>query len=130
MAARDAAIVIVAIIVGVGALVFAMTPLPAKNIKGYTALSMLPDKSGTGVHVQISNSELERHVYRLGIRLGARLVYQASRIELAPGERWTRTIAVSRTVPKRSLSAEATLGIDHGADRYRNVRVWLGTSAP
>lgn len=85
----EAALFGLALALVAGTLVFARTPLAARNVRGYTALSMLP---GRGVksqvlRVQISSSELRPLKYRLELYAGRRLV-DVRRVALVPGQRW------------------------------------------
>lgn len=127
MRSRDVILVVLALGVAVGALVFASTPLPAKNVQGFTALSMLPSSRGKPhVDVEIVSAELRSANYRLEVRVGAHRIFVAPRIELAPGADWRRMVVVATSPLRRAVIVDATLTrTDHGEKRYRTVRVYL-----
>lgn len=124
---RDALVVLLATVIMVGALLFAARPLPAKNIQGYTSLSMVRSTpKGTRVAVEVASDELESDTYRLELRIGRRLVYVAPRIALAPGGRWRHTVAIAASPVRRPTEIVASLfKARRGPSSYREARLWL-----
>jgi uncharacterized membrane protein len=121
-------LILLAVVITVSALVFAATPLPAKNVQGYTSLSMLQDPPRTTqVMLQVKSAELRDTAYSLELRYDSMLVYAARRIVLQPGQRWQRAVVVAPSLPQNSTAVEATLvRLGSGTSPYRTVRVWLG----
>jgi hypothetical protein len=120
-------LILLALAITVSALVFASTPLPAKNVQGYTSLSMLPDPPRTTqVVLQVKSAELGDTAYSLELRYDSQLVYAAPRIVLQPGQRWRRAVVVAPSLPQNPTAVEATLlRLGSGTSPYRMVRVWL-----
>lgn len=113
-----------------GTLIFARTPLAAKNVQGYTALSMLPGQGSKSrvLQVQISSSELRPLRYRLELHVGRNL-FAVRHVALAPGQSWRATwrltpneIAGVRRIRARLYRA------DHPHAIYRSV--WLTEASP
>ena len=88
---------------------FARMPLPAKNVQGYTALSIAQSSAETppAVRVNVTSEEQQTRVYRIGY-VGTKVVY-ADNIELVPGQNVERDR--SRPSPKRGeqVRVEAAL---------------------
>jgi uncharacterized membrane protein len=125
---RDVILLLIASVVVVGALVFARTPLTAKNVQGYTALSIVEVSAGTRPTVRVSatSEELHTRLYRVVLRSGTKVTY-TRRIELVPGQRWSATVRVPRPPPGRQMLVEAALYWNYQPDtEYRSVHVWVG----
>jgi uncharacterized membrane protein len=108
------------------AIALARTPLPAKGVRGYTVLWMLPTNDGSrGVRVGVMSSELDTTTYRLEIER-ARQPALVRRLALRPGDKWESRVAVgpsaTRIVALLYRRAEPNVV-------YRRVRVLL-PSAP
>jgi uncharacterized membrane protein len=133
--ALDLLLVFVATGLTIAALTLAVTPLPAKNVQGYTALSMVRqqpplDRSGpTRVAIEVVSNELEPTTYHLEVRSGSTLVFARSHLELSPGQRWRASVVIASTPPVQATQIVANLlRTDHATSRYRTVRVWLSPS--
>jgi uncharacterized membrane protein len=102
---RDALLLVVASAVVGGAIGLARTPLPAANVRGYTALWLLPATHPPAtIRVGIVNDELRPMRYRLVVRVGGRVEHTLTAIQLRPGEQMQRSIPldlVSAAAPAR-----------------------------
>jgi uncharacterized membrane protein len=103
-ARREALFVVQAVALAAVALGIARTPLPAKDVSGYTALSLLPAGSGSSrIGVEITSAELRKTQYRLELHVGGWRVY-SQRLALAPGERWRAASDIAAGAPSRHCS--------------------------
>lgn len=127
----DAALVGLAIAVVAGAVAFARTPLAAKNVVGYTALSILPARGSTGsraVRVDISSGELHTIGYRLELYIGQR-VTDVRQMRLAPGQEWQETFRLRSTrLTGRSWIGARLYRDDRPSVVYRSVRIRPGAA--
>ncbi len=120
-AAVGLALVLAVLAVGV-----ARTPLPAKGVDGYTALSLLPAEPGstTTVRVGVTSAELRETPFRLELRAGGEILASA-RLTLSPTDQWNGVVDIA-SVPTRRRSLEALL---YRADRdqkpYRRATLVL-----
>jgi uncharacterized membrane protein len=121
---RDVAFLLIATCVLGSAVAFARTPLSAKKVQGYTALSLLPGSRGTStVRVGVTSGELHSTSYRLVVRVGSRVVYMRRLLRLDPGAQFhvrLRTAASARPVPIEALLYRQ----DSPQSIYRVVRLW------
>ena len=123
---RDAAFFLVAVCVLGGAVAFARTPLPAKNVQGYTALWLLPgSRGGTAtVRVGVTSGELHPMSYRLLVRVGSRAAYR-QRVELQPGDEFEDSVRIGPAASARRAPIEALLyRVDRPRSIYRVARLW------
>jgi len=128
---RDVILLVLAAIVIVGALVFARTPLPAKNVQGYTALSIGQASTGTPptVRVSVTSQELQTRLFRVEVTSDTNVTY-AKRIQLVPGQRWSATIRVPSPPRGREVRVEAALYWNYEPHtKYRSVYMWVDASS-
>lgn len=122
--ARPVQILLLALALAItaAAIALARTPLPARNIEGYTVLWMLPASDGPrGVNVGVISNELEPTAYRLTVTENSRQTATRT-FGLAPAERWQARIRVAST----STRIRAVLYRRSEPDVvYRRVRVLL-----
>lgn len=120
----DVALVCVALAVVAGSVAFARTPLAARNVQGYTALSILPVRGdGRAVRLEVSSGELRTVSYRLQLHVGPRLV-DARRLTLTPGSTWQRTVRLPSTKISGTHWITVRLyRIGHPYGAYRSVRI-------
>ena len=125
--ATPLALALVAALVAVAAvIIFSRTPLPARGVRGYTALWMLPGQNRSEIVIGVQSSERHTTSYQLKIRSGGgRQLDQ--RLTLAPGDRWIKRIRVAPS--SRRVDAELFRS-DSPQDVYRRARLLLGTAAP
>jgi Protein of unknown function (DUF1616) len=88
----NAVLVGMAVAVVAAAVALARTPLAAKNVVGYTALSILPARGSSSaasevVRVEVTSGELQPLKYRLELYVGSGLV-DVRQLTLAPGQDW------------------------------------------
>jgi hypothetical protein len=87
----NAVLIGIAVVVAAAAVAFGRTPLAAKNVVGYTALSILPARGSTAaseaVRVEVTSGELQPLTYRLELYSGPQLV-DVRKLTLAPGQDW------------------------------------------
>jgi uncharacterized membrane protein len=129
--ARDLVLLLIAAVVLIGAVVFARTPLPAKNVQGYTALSILQSSAEAPptVRVNVTSQELRTRLYRIEVTSETTVVY-TRRIELAPGQKWSATVRLPTPKGGEQVRVEAALYWNYEPDVvYRSVHVWVGSSA-
>jgi len=129
----DVALVGVALAVAAGSVVLARTPLAARNVQGYTALSILPVPAAgktRAVHLEVSSGELQTLSYRLQLHVGPRLV-AARRLTLGPGSRWQEVIRLpSKKMTSRSWITARLFRLGHPRVAYRSVRIGPTTGQP
>lgn len=121
----EAAIFGFAVALAVGTLAFARSPLAAKNVRGYTALSISAGRGQKSnvLHVQISSSELRPLGYRLELEAGKKLV-DVQRVALVPGQQWRLTVHMTPKETSDAIRIRALLyRTDHPHAVYRAV--WL-----
>lgn len=123
----DAALLIAATLIAAGTVAFARTPLPAKNVQGYTALWMQPMPATTqAVRVGIESGELETVPYRLDLRVGSSVLYRRL-ITLEPGQRWEQVVRVRPLQVAADSPVQARLyREDEGPEVYRLVKLGPG----
>lgn len=119
----DVALVGIALAVVVGSVVFARTPLAARGVQGYTALSILPVHGHTrDVRLEVSSAEVRTVSYRLKLHVGPRLI-AVRRLTLAPGSSWQRTVRL----PSKQTSGRPWISVRlyraGSKDVYRSVRI-------
>ncbi len=125
---RDVILLVVASAVVVGALVYARTPLPAKNVQGFTALSIVQTSTRTPptVRVAVTSEEQETRVYRVAVTTGKKVVYER-RIELVPGQQWSATVRVPTPSAGGQVRVDAAIYWNYQPrTKYRSVHVWVG----
>ena len=125
--ATPLALALVAALVAVAAvIIFSRTPLPARGVRGYTALWMLPGQNRSEIVIGVQSSERHTTSYQLKIRSGADRELD-QRLTLAPGDRWIKRIRVAPS--SRRVDAEL---FRSGSPQhvYRRARLLLGTPAP
>jgi uncharacterized membrane protein len=123
----DVAIVLVALAVATGAVVFARTPLTATSVQGYTALSirsaLRPGESRI-FRIEISSDELQTTGYHLDVYLGQERL-EKWQVKLAPAEQWVRRLRVTRKQIASASWIRAVLYRDknpYGAYRFVRIR--------
>jgi uncharacterized membrane protein len=124
---RDVILLLVASIVVVGALVFAGRPLPAKNVQGFTALSIVQTSTRTPptVRVAVTSEEQEARLYRLVVTSAGKILYQR-RIELVPGQQWSTTVPVPNPPAAGQVRVGAAIYWNYQPKaKYRSVHVWV-----
>jgi uncharacterized membrane protein len=129
--ARDVVLLVIAAVVLVGAVVFARTPLPAKNVQGYTALSILQSsvEAPPTVRVNVTSQELRTRVYRIEVTSETKVVY-GRRIELVPGQSWSTTVRIPTPTRDEPVRVQAAIYWNYEPDvKYRSVHLWVGSSA-
>jgi uncharacterized membrane protein len=85
-----------AFVVAAAAIALARMPLPARGVKGYTVLWMLPAKDGShGVDIGVISNELQRSAYRLEIEEHGRTAATET-IALTPGKAGRRAFPLRR----------------------------------
>ena len=105
---RPALVVLAAGALVVVAVSLARTPLSAGDIRGYSALWLLPGKEDPGsIRVGVISSELTKMSYRLVLYSQGRVVFRRP-VTLSTGERWSGVIDVS-SIPRAQRSFEARL---------------------
>ena len=127
--ARDVMLLVIASVIIVGAVAFARTPLPAKNVQGYTALSIIQGSAASPptVRVSIASEELQAQLYRIELRTETKVTY-VNRIGLVPGQKWSATVRVPSPPPGQQSLVEAALYRNNQPDtRYRSVHVWVSS---
>jgi len=119
-----AAMVVLALAITAGALVFARKPLPAKGVRGYTSLWILPAGS-SAVDVGAQSSELRRTPFRLDLDAGSGRTIRRYFV-LSTGERWSMRVRVgqgTKRVDVRLYRRASPTRV------YRRVRLLLPRSA-
>jgi len=127
----EAILLISAGLIAAGAVAFARTPLPAKNVQGYTALWLLPvsDHDRSMLRLGVTSAELHQSTYRVEVREGQRLLYGRHNLSLQPGQTWQQTIeAPSDPVAGPTAVTARLYRSDDPSTVYRRVRVWLKAS--
>jgi uncharacterized membrane protein len=124
----DLALLLIAALIVVGAMVLALTVLPAKNVRGYTALSIVPASTDGAVQVTVKSEELHRRAYRVELRVAGQLAAGRS-VRLAPGEQWQRSISVDLPPDTNAARVEAVLYRDEQTTPYRTVWLEMRTRA-
>jgi len=119
---RQVGLLAIALLITVGAIVFARRPLPARGVHGYTALWIVAQPPGSRtIRVGVQSSEVERTSYLLAVRTDRGELLQR-RLTLAPRERWTYRLAAGRS----SHRVDADLFRSDSPSRvYRRVRLLL-----
>jgi uncharacterized membrane protein len=121
----DAALLVAAALVAAGAVAFARTPLPAKNVQGSTALWMVPETT-QAVRIGIESGELDTTRYRLDLRVGSSVLYRRL-VTLEPGQRWEHLVRVRPLRVAANSALQARLyRRDAGPEVYRLVRLGPG----
>jgi uncharacterized membrane protein len=113
------------------AVALARTPLSASNVRGYSALWILPGKDGPdSVRIGVINSELGETSYRIVIYAEGRAVFGRP-LTLSTGERWSGVIDVS-SIPRAKRSFDARLFKREAPDMpYREATLVLpGATLP
>ena len=124
LAWRPTLLVVVALILAIGAVVLARTPLPAEGVQGYTALSLLPAGDGSDrVRVEVASSELEDTDYRLEVRSGEDLL-AVRHMTLGTAEKWHAELGLD-SIPTSRRSLEALLFRPEDDGAYRRVTLTL-----
>ena len=95
-------------------------PLPAKNVQGYTALSIVQTSADTppAVRVEVTSEEQQTRVYRIAVTSESKVVY-ADNIELVPGQNWSVTVRVPS--PKRGEQVRVEAALDWNIQTGRQV---------
>jgi uncharacterized membrane protein len=106
-----------------GAVALARTPLAAKNVQGYTALSLVRGPGTTStVRVGVTSGELQPMSYRLVVRVGSYVEFERRLSMLRPGETFTTGVRLS------NASASPIFALLYRRDRpgivYRVARLW------
>jgi uncharacterized membrane protein len=117
----------IALLIGVGALVLAQKPLPAKNAVGYAALWVLPADPDheEDVVVGVISNEQEPASYWLEVEVGSREP-QIYNFELDPGEERTFEVTAPITSGRNRVRVVASLyHKDRPQQLYRRVSTWL-----
>lgn len=124
----EIALLLVAACLAAGAVGVARTPLTAKNVQGYTALSLLPGSGGerATVRVGVASGELAPVSYRLVVRrAGTPIVYERRTFELRPGEQLEEAVRIRPATSDRSRPIVALLyREDEPTSVYRRARLW------
>ena len=120
----DAILLLAAVLIAAGAVAFARTPLPAKNVQGFTALWLLPASDAGALHVGVTSAELHGTMYRLEVRTRGGLLY-GRRLSLEPGQKWEQTIELPPGALARRSPVMALLYRSDEPRVYRSVRIWL-----
>jgi len=124
---RDLAMLGIALSVLGGALAFARTPLPAKNVLGYTVLWLLP---GSGEHpasvrVGLKSGELEQTTYRLVVHVGPRVIFERRGLELDPSAEFDADVRLPAAASAGDAPVEALLyREDRPSSIYRRATLW------
>jgi uncharacterized membrane protein len=117
----------IALLIGVGALVLAQKPLPAKNAVGYTALWILPSsaESEGDVVIGVISNEQEPASFWVEVEMGRREP-QVFNFRLDPGEERTFEVTAPITSGRNRVHVVATLyHKDRPQQLYRRVSTWL-----
>jgi uncharacterized membrane protein len=119
-------LLITALGITAAAIAFARTPLPAKGVRGYTVLWILPRPSESRtIEVGVESSELRQTSYLLRLRVGDSKPLKR-RLTLDPGSRWSMRFQVDPTI--RQVDARLFRS-DSPKHVYRRVRLLIGTSS-
>jgi hypothetical protein len=131
VARRDAWLAAGGLLLGVAAIVLAMTTLPASNARGYTQLWLLPAPGSrhTEAKVGVRSDEQRATRFDLRVKIGAagatpQVIHRS--FELAPGE--ARVIRVGPAAGATGAAVPVTailLRHDQPYKIYRRVRGWL-----
>ena len=125
----QAALVLLAVALAVGALNLADTPLynPA-NIQGYTILWILPVAKNAPqyVHVGVISNQFTVSDYRLQLMLNNQPVYAWPDIRLAPGQKWDGMYAVPASTTGSSQVSAILYRLDQPQNVYRQVSLQVG----
>lgn len=117
----------VALLIGVGALVLAQKPLPAKNAVGYSALWVLPEnaESEENVVIGVISNEQDPASFWLEVEMGKREP-EIFNFRLDPGEERTFEVTAPITFGRNRVHVVATLYHKDRPDQlYRRVSTWL-----
>lgn len=117
----------VALLIGVGALVLAQKPLPAKNAVGYTALWILPSSADNEEDVVIGaiSNEQDPASFWIEVEIGKREP-QIFNFRLDPGEERTFEVTAPITFGRNRVHVVASLyHKDRPQELYRRVSTWL-----
>lgn len=126
-AVSSVALTTVALLIGVGALVLAQKPLPAKNAVGYTALWILPSsaESEEDVVIGVISNEQDPASYWLEVEMGRREP-RIFNFRLEPGEERTFEVTAPIASGRNRVRVVASLyHKDRPDELYRRVSTWL-----
>ena len=126
--ARDGAMLGGAAICVVAALVLSWTPLPAKNVVGYTQLWMLSgtDSAGAKVRVGVGSDEVERRAYRLEVRERGGGPLFSEHLVLKPGQQFVKTVRLGEPPSNGRARVVALLYREKRPNKiYRRTTGWV-----
>jgi hypothetical protein len=122
MAPRDVILLVVAIALVSSAVALARTPLSARHVDGYTALSIVPVRNGGAVRVVVTSGELKPLRYTLVVRDGFRRLLTRRLAPVAPGTKVVQVVPLPRSGGS-DISA-LLYRMDDMASPYRSVTLY------
>jgi len=127
--ARDALLLGVAGVITLVAVGLALTPMPARDIEGYTMLWIQPEGKGTQneVRLGITSHELTSKRYRLQVKVGDQIVQDWPAISLMPGKEWSTTILIPVNSSSNGAVEAALYLLDKPDIVYRRVVLRRGS---
>lgn len=109
-------------------LMFSRTPLPAKNVRGYSVLWLIPSTPhGESViaRVGVISGELQTTTYTVEVRDRARILLRRQ-LRLSPGEEWRSSVHTSSGSTRFRPVVASLYRPDRAKLPYRHVRIWAG----
>jgi uncharacterized membrane protein len=121
----------VAVVVLALAVVLARTPLPAKGVRGYTALWLVPvENQRDAVHIGVESAELETTPYRLELRVAGQLTLTRL-LTLRTGAEWSAVVDASPIASgQRSFEALLYRANEAQSPYRRATLVFPGATVP
>ncbi len=117
-------IVGLAVVVAAGAIGVARTPLPGRDIQGYTLLWALPGEGENACTIRygMTSGELTSTAYRLEILRNSQPFQIWPVITLAPGDKWEQSVQVPPDLTGKSVLVNTVLYlVDKPGVVYRQV---------
>jgi uncharacterized membrane protein len=121
--AKTVALIILALVITSAAFALARTPLPAQHIEGYSALWIVPPRTGSDtLRIGVTNAELGSVAYTLKVKESGQVAVQR-RFELAPGQRWQADVLLTTAASQGEFQATLYRGASKAP--YRRVNFVL-----
>ncbi|HET9727766.1 MAG TPA: hypothetical protein VFR41_00015, partial [Acidimicrobiia bacterium] len=111
------ALIGIALVITIVAVVLASVPIGARDVQGYTSLSLVPTTGATGPQVEIGirSNELVSRDYRLTIARGTQVLYVDRSIVLSPGGSWHAALTPQPSSATSGAQITARLTWNDGA---------------
>ena len=122
---RQAAMLGVAVVIGVAAIRIAQLPAPPENVSGYTQLWLIPTDGGNSGTYQlgVTNQEFTPMTYHIQVTVDGQVGWNWPDVQLKPGESWTRPIVLQADRATTGTIEAALYRLDDPATIYRQVKL-------